>query len=247
MQSVGDEVESGSGSDWSDHEVYRELLHHEAHVLLPYEEDDSSSDEEMACPLPLYDNAPLSVSASWQAIMHFTLHVTMNFINQYVRHQKESPAHLFVGRRKKKSLLSSTYEAVKQYTGLNLPNLFETAEMLKKDGVLFRTEKEGYTRCSSFCTFMDGTFTSEKIENIQSFIVNPPLVILKLYRKQMFVPAVRPSRRSSIRNCTDLAQPLWYHVEDLSLIQVLSIKCLQTKCIFSSGVVFRLPNFYEHH
>ena len=73
MQSVGDEVESGSGSDWSDHEVYRELLHHEAHVFLPYEEDDSSSDEEMACPLPLYDNAPLSVSASWQAIMHFTL------------------------------------------------------------------------------------------------------------------------------------------------------------------------------
>ena len=174
-------------------------------------------------------------------------HVTMNFINQYVRHQKESPAHLFVGRRKKKSLSSSTYEAVKEYTGLNLPNLFETAEMLKKDGVLFRTEKEGYTRCSSFCTFMDGTFTSEKIGNIQSFIVNPPLVILKLYRKQIFVPAVRPSRRSSIRNCTDLAQPLSYHVEDLSLIQVLSIKCLQTKCIFSSGVVFRLPNFYEHH
>ena len=41
--------------------------------------DNSSSDEEMACSQPLYDNAPLSDSASWQAIMHFALnnHLSM--------------------------------------------------------------------------------------------------------------------------------------------------------------------------
>ena len=79
-------------------------------------------------------------------------HVTMNFIDQYVRHQKQSPGHIFLGRRKKKCLLSSMYEAIKEYTGLNMSNSFQTTEYLQKDGVLFRINQEGYARCSSFCT-----------------------------------------------------------------------------------------------
>ena len=59
------------------------------------------------------------------------------------------------------------YEAIKEYTGLNMSNSFETTEYLQKYGVLFRINQEGYARCSSFCTIIDGT--SEKIGSIQAF------------------------------------------------------------------------------
>ena len=46
---------------------------HALDFFTPYEDQDSSSEDEMEFPQPLYDNAPLSDSASWQAIMHFAL------------------------------------------------------------------------------------------------------------------------------------------------------------------------------
>jgi hypothetical protein len=136
------------------------------------------------------------------------------------------------------------YTAVKEYTGLNMPNTFETAESLRKDGVLFRTEQEGYTRCSSFCTYVDGTHASENIGSIQAFIVTPSLVVLHPYRQQSFTVASRPSRRMSIRSSTNLVHSMSYSVEKLEFV---SIDCLKAKCIYSSGVIFRVPNFFEHH
>ncbi len=46
---------------------------HALDFFTPYTDQDSSSEEEMEFPQPLYDNAPLSDSASRQAIMHFAL------------------------------------------------------------------------------------------------------------------------------------------------------------------------------
>ena len=171
----------------------------------------------------------------------------MDFLGRYIRHKKQQAEHVFVGRRKRRALPLSVYTAVKEDTGLNLPNTFETAESLKKDGVLFRTEQEGYTRCSSFCTYVDSTHACEKIGSIQAFVVNPPLVILHLYHQQNFVAASRPSRRISIQNCTNLVRSMSYSVDRLESVCALSVDCLKAKCIYSSGVVFRVPNFFEHH
>ena len=124
-----------------------------------------------------------------------------------------------------------------------MPNTFETAESLRKYGVLFRTEQEGFARCSSFCTYVDSTHACENIGSIQAFIVTPPLAILHPYRQQRFIVASRPSRRISIRNCTNLIHSISYSVDKLESVCVVSIDCLKAKCIYSSGVVFRLQNF----
>ena len=131
-------------------------------------------------------------------LLHGENHTVMDFLGRYIRQQKQHTGYIFVGRRKRKSLPLGMYTAVKEYTGLNVPNSFETVESLKKDGVLFRVEKQQYTRCSSFCTYMDGE--NENIGSIQAFVVNPPLVILHPYRQQTFVAANRSSRRTSIQN-----------------------------------------------
>ena len=180
-------------------------------------------------------------------LLHGENHMVMDFLGRYIRQQKQHADHVFVGRRKKKSLPLPMYTAVKEYMGLNLPNLFETAESFKKDGVLFRTEQECYTRCSSFCTYMDGADNSENIGSVQAFIVNPPLVILHPYRQQNFVAASRSSRRTSIRNCTNLVHSMSFSVDKLESLCVLSVDCLKSKCVYSSGVIFRVPNFFEHH
>ena len=114
-------------------------------------------------------------------------HTVMDFLGRYIRQQKQHTGYIFIGRRKRKSLPLGMYTAVKEYTGLNVPNSFETVESLKKDGVLFRVEKQQYMRCSSFCTYMDGE--NENTGSIQAFVVNPPLVILHPYHQQTFVAA----------------------------------------------------------
>ena len=180
-------------------------------------------------------------------LLHSENRMVMNFLGRYIRQQKQHAECVFVGRRKRKCIPLSMYTAVKEYTGLNMPNTFETAESLRKDGVLFRTEQEGFARCSSFCTYVDSTHACENIGSIQAFIVTPPLAILHPYRQQRFIVASRPSRRISIRNCTNLIHSISYSVDKLESVCVVSIDCLKAKCIYSSGVVFRLPNFFEHH
>ncbi len=125
-------------------------------------------------------------------LLHGESHTVVAFLGRYIRQQKQHIGHVFVGRRKKKSLPLDMYTAVVEYTGHNVPNSFETAESLRKDGVLFRVEQQRYTRCSSFCTYMDGE--NENIGSIQAFIVNPPLVILYPYRQQNFVAASQGER-----------------------------------------------------
>ena len=82
---------------------------------------------------------------------------------------------------------------------------------------------------------------------MQAFVVNPPLVILRLYRQQNFVVTSRPSRRISMRNCSNLVRSMSYSVDRLESVCALSVDCIKAKCIYSSGVVFRVPNFFEHH
>ena len=57
-----------SGSDTSDVDPIDHALN-----FMPYTDHDSTPEEEMEFPQPLYDNAPLSDLASRQAIMHFAL------------------------------------------------------------------------------------------------------------------------------------------------------------------------------
>ena len=59
-------TENSDTSDIDDH-------NHALDFFTPYEDQDSTSEEEMEVAHPLYDNAPLSDFASWQAIMHFAL------------------------------------------------------------------------------------------------------------------------------------------------------------------------------
>ena len=115
---------------------------------------------------------------------------------------------------------------------------------MKKDGVLFRTEKDGYKRCSSYCTYVDSTHGSENIGSIQAFVVDPPLMILRSHCQQSFMVASRPSRKTAIRTCVNLVHSMSYSVNRLDSVCVMTIKA---KCIHSSGVVFRLPNSFEHH
>lgn len=79
---------------------------------------------------------------------------------------------------------------------------------------------------------------------IQAFVVNPPL---HPYRQQTFVPANHSSRRTSIRNCLSLVHSISISVDKLESLHVLSVDCLKSKCVYSSGVIFRVPNYYEHH
>ena len=59
--------ENGDISDIDDHSD------HALDFFTPYEDQDSTSEEEMEVAHPLYDSAPLSDFASRQAIMHFAL------------------------------------------------------------------------------------------------------------------------------------------------------------------------------
>ena len=74
-------------------------------------------------------------------LLHGENHTVMDFLGRYIRQQKQHTGYIFVGRRKRKSLPLGMYAAVKEYTGLNVPNSFETVESLKKDGVLFCVKK----------------------------------------------------------------------------------------------------------
>ena len=56
--------------DTSDIDDYTD---HGSDLFTPYVDEDSASEEEMDFPQPLYDNAPLSDSASRQAIMQYAL------------------------------------------------------------------------------------------------------------------------------------------------------------------------------
>ena len=66
---------------------------HALDFFTPYEDQDSSSEEEMELPQPLYDNAPLSNCASQQAIVHFALanHLSYAAVNQLLALLKIHP------------------------------------------------------------------------------------------------------------------------------------------------------------
>ena len=68
-----------SGSDTSDVDPIDHALN-----FTPYTDQDSASEEEMEFPQPLYDNAPVSDSASRQAIMYFALanHLSYTAVDQ---------------------------------------------------------------------------------------------------------------------------------------------------------------------
>ena len=91
-------------------------------------------------------------------LLHTENRMVMNFLGQYIRQQKQHAEYVLLEEGRVYSSIN-----VHSSQGLSMPNTFETAESLSKDGVLFRTEQEGYTRCSSFCTYVDSTHACENI------------------------------------------------------------------------------------
>ena len=163
-------------------------------------------------------------------LLHGENHTVIDFLGRYIRQQKQHTGYIFIGRRKRKSLPVVMYTAVKEHTGLNVPNSFETAESLKKDGVLFRVENNGTRGVVAFVhTWMVRT---ENIGSIQAFVVSPPLVILHPYRQQTFVAANRSSRRTSIRNCLSLVHSISFSIDKFESLHVLSVDCLKSVFLF---------------
>ena len=87
------------------------------------------------------------------------------------------------------------------------------------------------------------------VGSIQTLVVSPPLAIVKVYDRSEYTPAVRPARRDPIRQCVDLVDSsiIGYKIRNLQQLYAVPIDSIKSKCLSSVGVIFHLPNIYEHH
>ena len=175
---------------------------------------------------------------------------TMDFIQQYAaQHPKGSSSGVvFLGRRKREPLSSLQYQALIEYTGCRVPNIFETCEQIKKGHVYYRAEQNDRAKCSSVCTYAD-VHGDTHVGSIQKFIVNQSVVLITRYRRTKYCPAERPPRRPSIKEHIDsISSSLTgYEIQNLQQLTVVPIENIVSKCALSLTVVFCLPNNYEHH